>query len=147
MRDYIKERADIREGGCWDWKLCLDKDGYGKAWVSGGHKRAHRLSYTAFKGDIPEGMLVCHNCDNRKCVNPSHLFLGTHQDNTQDMCKKGRQAKGVCAGGAKLKHIDVLTIKDLISNECYAQVQIAQMFEVDDRTISDIKLGKTWRHV
>lgn len=69
---------------------------------------AHRLSYMYWKKMIPKGMLVCHTCDVRRCVNPDHLFLGTHKENTQDMWKKGRENRNP---KSKLSDADVLTIR------------------------------------
>jgi hypothetical protein len=75
--------------GCWLWDLALFRNGYGA--VSRRSERlAHRMSYRAFRGEIPDGMFVCHRCDTRSCVNPAHLFLGTHSDNMRDMSAKGR---------------------------------------------------------
>lgn len=75
---------------CWLWQGAPTSGGYGRFWFDGVRKLAHRAAYEIFKGDIPEDMCVCHKCDNPLCVNPKHLFLGTHSDNMRDMGNKGR---------------------------------------------------------
>ena len=79
-----------KETGCWNWSGVLTKNGYGRTTHKDRPISAHRLSYLIFNGEIPAGMCVLHRCDNRRCVNPDHLFLGTHRDNMVDMKSKGR---------------------------------------------------------
>src|SRR3990167_9699429 len=90
--------------GCWNWTGSLNRFGYGLA--SGhkiGHKSAHRVSWVLYNGEIPVGMQVCHKCDNRKCVNPDHLFLGTATENAKDKYKKGRAKHPFGEGNPKSK--------------------------------------------
>ena len=79
--------------GCWEWQACTNEAGYGIVGVGGKRTdRAHRVSWRLRYGEIPEGLFVLHRCDNRKCVRPSHLFVGTNQDNVDDMVAKGRNS-------------------------------------------------------
>ncbi len=90
IADRIMEAVEFDTvAGCWLWSRRLGQNGYGSLW-DGREQRAHRASYAAFVGPIPEGLLVCHKCDVRACVNPAHLYLGTHKDNMADQIARNR---------------------------------------------------------
>lgn len=94
LRERLYKSFDVNpENGCWEWNRNLSQSGYGCMKAMGFNIKAHRLSYEIHKGSIPEGMFVCHSCDNRKCVNPNHLWIGTNKDNMLDMSIKGRGVK------------------------------------------------------
>jgi hypothetical protein len=75
---------------CWDWLYSTNKDGYGNFWFQGSNVNSHRVAWILTFGPIPNGLDILHKCDNPPCCNPSHLFLGTHEDNMRDMGEKGR---------------------------------------------------------
>lgn len=93
------ERQHTKGNGCWPWIGRLSHVGYGQIKQHYRTRHAHRVSYELNVGPIPEGMLVCHRCDNRQCVNPDHLWLGTFGDNNRDRNAKGRQRGGPNAPG------------------------------------------------
>lgn len=106
---------------------------------------AHRYAYEQAKGPIPDGMVVMHTCDNRKCVNPEHLIVGTQSDNMRDCVAKGRRQdqNGEKGPSAKLKEQDV----HFIRASTLTNTELGKRFNVSGRTISDARRGKTWRHI
>ncbi len=92
VQDRIESRINKDISDCWLWQGGLCK-GYGHIKIAGKTKKVHRVYWEILNGPIPDGLFVCHNCDIRNCVNPTHLFVGTHTDNMQDMIKKGRKSK------------------------------------------------------
>ena len=133
--------------GCWLWTAHIADSGYGTMYFSGKQQPAHRASWILFRGRIPAGKIVCHKCDVRACVNPEHLFLGTHADNAADMKRKGRSAFGVKSHSCKLDSEAVLKIRALLAEDRLYMTEIARMFGVSDGTVRDIKKGKRWSHI
>lgn len=138
--------------GCWEWTAARLPTGYGVFGVEGNDIRAaHRVSWLIHYGEVPEGMLVCHHCDNRGCVNPTHLFLGTDADNMHDMIAKGRARptgpKGVANASAKLTEEDVVTIRNRYASRQVYQYQLAAEYGVSQPVIGSVVLRKTWKHV
>lgn len=140
--------------GCWEWQGSK-KHGYGHTIIGsrtdGTRKSisAHRLSYETFNGRIPDGMEVCHKCDNPCCVNPEHLFVGTRQDNIDDRERKGRNKpqKGICNGRARLTESDVISARqERLQNNTSFQ-KLADKYGVSKHTIQDAITGKHWAHV
>jgi hypothetical protein len=136
-----------RTGECWEWMASRDCDGYGRFSIRHKMYKANRVAFFIEKGPIPDGMCVCHYCDNPSCVRPSHLFAGTISDNMIDMHRKGRKPEfGEHNGHAKLSTSDVLKIRQLaaIGKSSYA---IAVGFPVSPTTIQYIVRRELWKHI
>lgn len=129
--------------GCWEWKGTLNRGGYGKF---GTKRLAHRISYESIYGTIPKGMFVCHTCDNRKCVNPAHLFLGSCGDNLKDMTDKGRRARGSKIASSILDEDKVLEMRRMRIDGCEYQ-EISDKFDIDWYTVRNVCKNNTWQHV
>ena len=134
---------------CWIWNGYCLSNGYGRLSFAGKLQLAHRVSWLISRGDIPKGKgfhgtCVLHKCDNRKCVRPSHLFLGTQRDNICDAVSKGRwnDVSGESNPKAKLTLAAVRRIREMLGRKTYKE--LGQMFCVNPSQIACIKLNKTW---
>ncbi len=109
---HVLSKIKINENGCWEWQgAVLKSGGYGILTHKQKSIRVHRYVYEQFKGKIPDGLLLCHRCDNPPCCNPDHLFPGTDDDNMKDAQSKGRIPRGMDRYNAKLTDDDVLRIR------------------------------------
>jgi len=131
------EKVAVKESGCHEWISTFHRDGYGKFYFRSKQEQAHRVAYKLFVSEIPSKLWVLHKCDNRKCVNPNHLFLGDCILNVRDMDKKRR--RGTRCTLTKEQADGVLNLL----NEGYSQQTIANCLGIHQTTVSRIKLGKT----
>jgi hypothetical protein len=143
LLERFELRVDKKETGCWDWRGYRNNYGYGAIVKKGKLVGTHRISWELYRGPIPENMCVCHKCDNRSCVNPDHLFLGTIRENNIDMLNKGRNVRGERLHTSKLTPDDVIKIR---SAQKTAR-QLAIQFGVTKSAIDKIRTRVTWKHL
>ena len=134
--------------GCWIWNKFVDDNGYGRLSYNSKPYLTHRVSYKLFNGEIPKGLFVCHKCDTPSCVNPAHLFLGTHDDNMADMVGKGRAQRK----RGEENSISILTeaqAQEIINFNHYhgSLTYLAKKFNTSPQTIYYVRHGKTWTHL
>jgi len=158
MRNTPRSAAEVIEAfwdnvnpepmsGCWLWLASCSKSGYGKMKIAKKNYRAHRASWTLFRGEVPRALLVCHKCDTRSCVNPDHLFLGTSHDNNVDMIRKGRMSHRSCDRhpDSKLTVDQVVKIRDL--SKSVSCSKLSRDFGVSFPAIKNIVLRKKWKSI
>lgn len=151
-KELILSRIKIDDvTGCWKWLSCkLSRSGYGMIKLDGVVQLAHRVAFEIWNGKIPllngSSANVLHRCDNPPCCNPKHLFVGTQQDNVNDMFLKNRNRpnKGEKNGRAKLSENDVIEIIEKYSTGGFYQRDLADMYGVNQQSISDIVNNKKW---
>ncbi len=162
MNPYTRflEMVDLPQynisSNCWEWLGTSRGKGYGGITFRGKPMTAHKASYLLFVGDVAKGLDVCHTCDNRRCVNPDHLFAGTRADNMQDAKRKGRLSRGEKhtmailtgkrVGAAKLSREDVLVIARRLEAG-HRPSAIAPHYGVTPPTITLLRRGITWSHI
>lgn len=153
--DELRARMDAKtertESGCVEWRGAMFTNGYGCVVVSGKLYGAHRVAWQLAHGPIGPGLCVCHRCDNRRCIRPDHLFLGTKGENAADRDQKGRTTRGEDITRAKLTDDDVRQIRAEYAARAgrrYGRTRVlALRFGVDESCIYAIVNRRTWRHV
>lgn len=131
------------ETGCWNWTGYITKWGYGHVRADGHAEQVHRLSYKLKHGDIDPHLAVCHKCDNRRCFNPDHLFVGTRAENQRDMAVKGRGPRGEINARATLTTEKVLKILA----DPRVQWKIAADYNISQSHVSKLKRRGSWQHL
>jgi len=136
--------------GCWNWIGAVQSNGYGHLNNSGRIILAHRFFYEFYCGHIPKSKLVLHRCDNRICVNPEHLWIGTHKNNTLDMISKERGnfpgTNGERNGNAKLSSDEILSLKEMYLTRKHSRAEIARVFNSSWSTIDRIVRNESRRN-
>lgn len=150
-RTDVKERFWVKvekrsETECWLWLAAVRRidEGYGAFWLDGRHQPSSRVAWLLTFGEIPQGLQVLHKCDNPRCCNPSHLFLGTNQDNNKDKVSKDRHIYGSRNMSTKLTEMQASEIKNM--NHRYAR-KVGLIYGVTRHVVADIWRGRTWKHV
>lgn len=147
LRDKLYSKTDRSSPDqCWNWTGARSHKGYGQICIRPHLLLAHRISYHLHNGPIPDGMFVCHKCDNPSCVNPAHLFAGTAKDNSDDMVRKGRHLFGERAADATLSDESVLEIRKRWS-ERLTQTKLAKEYGVSVPAIKAALYSGTWKHL
>lgn len=143
--------ANVDKGAhdeCWEWASGTTDD-YGRIRFYGEHLKAHRVSYELANGPIPAGLHVCHACDNPKCCNPAHLWLGTHIENMADRDEKGRNKirLGKDHHSCRFGEADIYEIRWQRDRKLLSQRALAKAYSVDKSTIQAIEKRDTWKHL
>ena len=143
LADRLLAQSEVTPSGCREWSGATTRNGYGKITVEGRTKLPHREAYATFKGIIPDGFVVTHTCDNRICINPAHLVLGTHADNSADMVARGRSAAGARNSRAKLSPTQIAEIRQSPKRV----FEITAEYGITRAHVWRIRKGVQWQHV
>ena len=133
LADDPQARALLKQ--CWLWGGATNPSGYGTTTYGGKTMGAHRVAWIVHNGPIPDGKFICHHCDVKRCINPSHLYAGTHRDNMDDAVERNRMASGIDQGSATLTDDEVAEIRSLAAKGI-PQRQLSHDFEVSQSTIN-----------
>jgi len=152
VRFMDKVSVPFKKNECWEWNAFKNKKGYGQIMYRDlGNVAAHRFSYLLFVGDFEQKKIICHKCDNPSCVNPNHLFVGTHGDNMRDKIKKGRAKNPPLNLGVKhhLSKVNPDIVKEIryLFSQGATQTSLATKFSLHISSMHNICRNKTWKNV
>ena len=136
--DRFMDKVELVDTGCYEWTAGCCGGGYGVFFIDRVSYRAHRIAWELLVGDIPEGKWVLHDCDNPKCVNPDHLYIGSHQDNVDDMVRRGRTV-------AKLTRQEVDEIRYKYASGLCSAINLGDEYGVHRNQIHRIIRRERWR--
>jgi hypothetical protein len=149
-RERLDEAILKTPSGCWEFQGPKSPKGYGSFWTGTPHRKskapAHRISWELVNGPVPEGKILCHACDNRPCVNPAHLFVGTKGDNNRDRNAKGRDSRGARHPNSKLTP-DLVRLIRRLSAQGIVQREIATRVGVSRSCVACVVTRQNWKHV
>lgn len=143
----ILSRVEFSENGCWNWQGWLDRGGYGYVCYKNRDINIHRFFYAWCCGAIPKGKIVRHTCNNRKCVNPEHLILGTMWDNSQDMINSGNSLTGERNPNSALTEKAILEMAELYKTGCVSLKDISEEYKVSPGVVQAALSGSTWKYL
>lgn len=146
LRDRLLSKIAVDAAGCFLWQAGCSRLGYGVIRIGNRNVTAHRASYSAFRRAIPEGLDVCHRCDVRNCINPAHLFLGTHAENMRDAVEKGRFARGEAKPSAVLTDEQVIELVQRY-NAGELPLDLIQEYGICKATLHSIVKKSKWTHL
>ena len=139
-------KVDKRDDDCWEWTGAILRSGYGQFRMNDGKERAHR-AVMMLEGLDPGDDMVLHHCDNKACVNPAHLYVGGHEDNTRDVHERERFGHGQENGNSKLSRYDVEEIRSRYDLEDVSYAELAEDYGVTDVLIGKVVKIEVWRHL
>jgi predicted XRE-type DNA-binding protein len=150
IRERFWSGVDIRsDDECWNWIRSIGSAGSGVFTIRRKNISAYKMAWELTYGDVPEGKILCHICDNRKCCNPNHLYVGTHKENAEDRKNRGRNGdqRGEKSKHNKLSEGQVIEIIKLLKYTDLSQYKIADMFDISRSTVLAIHMNENWKHV
>ena len=152
LKERLLQATTVNENGCWICSISISASHpYGAVKVGGTtiYISNHRASWMVHRGAIPKDMCILHKCDTPACINPDHLFLGSHADNVADMIAKGRSAdrRGEKSPNGYLTTEQVIKIRSLWATGLYSRRQIGEMFMTSKKNVADIVHRRRWKHI
>jgi hypothetical protein len=142
---WFFSNVTVNDNGCWIWIGAKRRGGYGVVWLNGENRPSHVVAYALRNGPVPDGMVVCHKCDTPPCMNPDHLFTGTHADNTNDAVSKDRMARGEKHGNAILTWAIVRAVRVDYDTGTYTIIALSLKHGLSWSTAYNVAKRISWK--